>query len=124
MPACDYRRRASAGRDRRDACATEGTIGFAVDRTDREAAAAELWRHVNANAKVREAIPASVTIYGPDKKLIFFNSAFASVWGLAENWLAAQPSFDDVLEQSPAGSLSPGNRRFPGVQMRAATAVH
>jgi len=27
-------------------CSTGGTIGFACDRTDREAAEAELWRHI------------------------------------------------------------------------------
>jgi signal transduction histidine kinase len=80
-------------------CSTGGTIGFAYDRTDREAAEAELWRHVNAHAVVLETIRASVAIYGPDKRLKFFNAAFASMWGIPEDWLAAQPSFDEVLER-------------------------
>ena len=80
-------------------CSTGGTIGFACDRTDREAAEAELWRHVNAHAEVLETIRASVAIYGPDKRLKFFNAAFASMWGIAEDWLAAQPSFEEVLER-------------------------
>ena len=107
-------------------CPTGGTIGFAVDRTDREAAAAELWRHVNANAEVLEAIRASVTIYGPDKKLIFFNSAFASMWGLAEDWLAAQPSFEDVLERLRQGRCLPETadfRAFKSEQLRLFTSV-
>jgi signal transduction histidine kinase len=78
---------------------TGGTIGFACDRTDREAAEAELSRHVNAHAEVLETIRASVAIYGPDKRLKFFNAAFASMWGIAEDWLAAQPSFEEVLER-------------------------
>jgi signal transduction histidine kinase len=80
-------------------CSAGGTVGFAVDRTDREAAEAELWRHVNAHAEVLETIRASVAIYGPDKKLIFFNAVFASMWGIAEDWLGAQPSFEEVLER-------------------------
>jgi signal transduction histidine kinase len=80
-------------------CSTGGTIGFACDRTDREAAEAELWRHINAHAAVLETIRASVAIYGPDKRLKFFNAAFASMWGIAEDWLAAQPSFEEVLER-------------------------
>ena len=80
-------------------CSTGGTIGFACDRTDREAAEAELWRHINAHAEVLETIRASVAIYGPDKRLKFFNAAFASMWGIAEDWLAAQPSFEEVLER-------------------------
>jgi signal transduction histidine kinase len=77
----------------------DGKIGFALDRTDLEAAEAELWRHINAHAQVLEGIRASVAIYGPDRRLKFFNSAFASMWGLAENWLTAEPSFEEVLEQ-------------------------
>jgi signal transduction histidine kinase len=80
-------------------CSTGGTIGFASDRTDREAAKVELWRHINAHAEVLETIRASVAIYGPDKRLKFFNAAFASMWGIAEDWLAAQPSFEEVLER-------------------------
>jgi signal transduction histidine kinase len=77
----------------------DGKIGFALDRTDQEAAEAELWRHINAHAQVLEGIRASVAIYGPDRRLKFCNSAFASMWGLAENWLAAEPSFEEVLEE-------------------------
>ena len=80
-------------------CSTGGTIGFACDRTDREAAEAELWRHINAHAEVLETIRASVAIYGPEKRLKFFNAAFASMWGIAEDWLATQPSFEEILER-------------------------
>jgi signal transduction histidine kinase/PAS domain-containing protein len=76
-----------------------GTIGFAIDRTDVETAEAELWRQVNAFSEVLEGIRASVAIYGPDRRLKFFNSAFASMWEVPEGWLAAQPSFEEVLER-------------------------
>ncbi|HEX3411805.1 MAG TPA: ATP-binding protein, partial [Stellaceae bacterium] len=32
-------------------------------------------------------------------RLKFFNAAFASMWGIAEDWLASQPSFEEVLER-------------------------
>jgi signal transduction histidine kinase len=80
-------------------CAANGKIGFALDRTDLEAAEAELWRHINAHGQVLEGIRASVAIYGPDRRLKFFNASFASMWGLAENWLSAEPSFEEVLER-------------------------
>jgi signal transduction histidine kinase len=80
-------------------CAANGKIGFALDRTDLEAAEAELWRHINAHAQVLEGIRASVAIYGPDRRLKFFNASFASMWALAENWLSAEPSFEEVLER-------------------------
>ncbi|MBV8890127.1 MAG: PAS-domain containing protein [Alphaproteobacteria bacterium] len=76
-----------------------GTIGFAADRTDLESAEAELSRHINAHGEVLESIHAAVAIYGGDKRLKFFNSAFAALWGLEEDWLRGEPSLDEVLER-------------------------
>ena len=81
------------------ACRTGDTVGFAVDQTNLESAEAELWRHINAHAEVLEHIRAAVAIYGPDRRLKFFNSAFSSMWGIAEDWLAAQRSFEEILER-------------------------
>ncbi len=76
-----------------------GTIGFAIDRTDREAAEAELQRHINAHGGVLENIHAAVAIYGADKRLKFCNSAFATLWGIETDWLATGPSLDELLER-------------------------
>jgi signal transduction histidine kinase/PAS domain-containing protein len=76
-----------------------GTIGYAVDRTDLESAEGELARHVNAHGQVLESIHAAVAIYGADKRLSFFNSAFARLWGVEEEWLAGEPSLDELLER-------------------------
>jgi signal transduction histidine kinase/PAS domain-containing protein len=76
-----------------------GTIGFAIDQTDLESADGELARHVNAHGQVLESIQAAVAIYGADKRLSFFNSAFARLWGIEEEWLAGEPSLDELLER-------------------------
>ncbi|HEV2188973.1 MAG TPA: ATP-binding protein [Stellaceae bacterium] len=76
-----------------------GTIGFAIDRTDLEDAEAELSRHINAHGEVLESIHAAVAIYGADKRLKFFNSAFAGLWGIETDWLAGGPSLDELLER-------------------------
>src|ERR1700687_216067 len=65
-----------------------GTIGVAIDHTDLETAEGELPRHVNAHGQVLETIQAAVAIYGPDKRLNFFNAPFARLWGIEEDWLA------------------------------------
>ncbi|MBV8337583.1 MAG: PAS domain-containing protein, partial [Alphaproteobacteria bacterium] len=75
------------------------TIGFAFDRTDIETAEAELGRHTRAHAAVLESIGAAVAIYGADKRLKFFNAAFAVLWGLETEWLASEPSLGEVLER-------------------------
>jgi signal transduction histidine kinase len=76
-----------------------GMIGFAIDRTDVETAETDLWRQVNAFSEVLDGIRSSVAIYGPDRRLKFFNAAFASMWDIPEGCLAAQPSFEEVLER-------------------------
>jgi signal transduction histidine kinase len=76
-----------------------GTIGVAIDRTDLESAESELGRHVNAHGQVLESIHAAVAIYGADRRLSFFNSAFARLWGVEEDWLAGEPSLDELLER-------------------------
>jgi signal transduction histidine kinase len=40
-----------------------------------------------------------VAIYGADKRLKFFNSAFAGLWGIETDWLASGPSLDELLER-------------------------
>jgi signal transduction histidine kinase len=105
---------------------TRGTIGFAIDRTELEAMAVELWRHINAHAEVLERIRASVAIYGPDKRLRFFNSAFSSMWGIAEDWLTAQPSFEEVLERLREARQLPEAadfRAFKAEQLRMFTSL-
>jgi signal transduction histidine kinase len=81
------------------ACRAGGTIGYALDRTEIETAESELARHVNAHRQVLESIHAAVAIYGADKRLKFFNSAFARLWALEEDWLAGKPSLDELLER-------------------------
>jgi signal transduction histidine kinase/PAS domain-containing protein len=76
-----------------------GTVGIAIDRTDHETAESELARHINAHGQVLESIHAAVAIYGADKRLSFFNSAFAGLWGIEEDWLAGEPSLDELLER-------------------------
>jgi signal transduction histidine kinase len=74
-------------------------IGFAIDRTDAERAQSELRRHLDAHADVLESISAAVAIFGPDRKLIFSNSAFAALWRIEEAWLAAEPTLGEILER-------------------------
>src|SRR5262249_46657598 len=76
-----------------------GTIGFAIDHTDLESAESELSRHVNAHGQVLESIHAAVAIYGADKRLTFYNSAFAGLWGVDEEWLSGEPALDEVAER-------------------------
>jgi signal transduction histidine kinase len=87
--------------------ASGATIGFALDRTEVENAERELRRHIGAHAAVLESLSAAVAIFGPDKRLEFFNTAFVGLWGLDAAWLGSGPTLGDILERLHE------SRRFP-----------
>jgi signal transduction histidine kinase len=74
-------------------------LGYAQDFTDLENIQAELARHIAAHADVLENVTVAIAIYGPDMRLTFHNTAFAHLWRLEEDWLATEPSLDEVLER-------------------------
>ncbi|HEY3918665.1 MAG TPA: ATP-binding protein [Stellaceae bacterium] len=78
---------------------TGEVLGFARDLTDLEAAEAELRRHVAAHAAVLERVGVAIAIYGADRRLGFFNTAFAQLWRLEADWLSAQPLIEEVMDR-------------------------
>ncbi len=74
-------------------------VGSARDLTDLENTQAELARHIVAHAEVLENVAVAIAIYGPDMRLTFFNTAFAQLWRIEEDWLVTEPSLDEVLER-------------------------
>lgn len=78
-----------------------GTIGFAVEheapRTDE--LENTLMRERAVFGQLLEALGSGVAIFGPDKQLKSFNSAYADLWGLSQDWLAEQPTMTQVLEK-------------------------
>jgi signal transduction histidine kinase len=74
-------------------------LGFARDFTDLETLQSELARHVAAHGEVLENVAVAVAIFNAEARLSFFNSAFAQLWRLEEDWLAAEPSLDELLER-------------------------
>jgi signal transduction histidine kinase len=75
-----------------------GTLGFAFDRREIEAARAEITRVVAGHQEVMESVTTAIAIYGPDTKLIFFNSAFGKLWSLDREFLASEPNLAQVLD--------------------------
>lgn len=91
-----------------DAAAGEGPlVGYALDLTDVEDAARERERHIAAHATVLENLKSAIAIFGPDKRLTFFNQAYVQLWGFDEAWLATHPTMGEVLEDLRA------RRRLP-----------
>jgi signal transduction histidine kinase len=76
-----------------------GTIGVAVDRSEAEAAEAELRGRVQERERVLEALATGIAVFGPDRRLAFFNSAYAATWRLEAGWLAGGPELGEILDR-------------------------
>ncbi|KJE33908.1 histidine kinase [Thalassospira sp. HJ] len=76
-----------------------GVIGFAIDCTPVEELQSDLSRHIRAHAEVLENLGTAIAVYGGDKGLIFFNTAFTKLWDLDDEWLWTEPTHDDVLRR-------------------------
>ncbi|MDJ0950778.1 MAG: PAS-domain containing protein [Alphaproteobacteria bacterium] len=90
-----------------------GLAGYALDITGIEDAQSELARHVAGHAEVLENLATAIAIYGPDRRLKFFNGAFVKLWELDEGWLHMEPHFDEVLESLRERRQLPETADFP-----------
>lgn len=86
-----------------------GTIGFAFDATEEEDTQEALRRHIRAHSDLLEASTMATAIFDASMRLKFYNSAYVALWKLDKQWLAAEPTFSDVLE------LLREKRRLPEV---------
>ena len=90
-----------------------GTVGVALDVTDREEIQKEFARHVAAHGEVLENLATAIAIYGPDQRLKFFNTAFAQLWKLDEDWLRTEPGAAELLEMLREKRRLPEYADFP-----------
>lgn len=77
---------------------TGGDMGFARDVTAREDARTDLKRHTQAHAAVMDRLHSAIAIFGPDRKLRFFNEAYMRLWKLDEPWLQSSPTHGEILD--------------------------
>ncbi|MBT3789589.1 MAG: PAS domain-containing protein [Alphaproteobacteria bacterium] len=87
--------------------------GYAHDVTERDDAAGELARYIDAQNDVFDQLLSGIAIFGPDKQLVFSNAAYARIWELDEEWLATTPSHGDILERLRESRQLPEQANFP-----------
>lgn len=75
-----------------------GTIGFANNITEIEIKENELKQHIEVQKNLLEASSSAIAIYGSDRKLKYFNYAFANLFKLNELWLETEPDYAEILE--------------------------
>lgn len=91
----------------------EAVLHSARDMSAIEALQAELARHVAAQSEVLEHLRTAIAIFGADRRLKYFNSAYARLWRLEPGWLADEPSLGEVLEAQREQRRLPEYADFP-----------
>ncbi len=76
-----------------------GAGAMAFDVTEQEAATEELDRHVRAHGETLNHVADAVAIFGPDRRLVFNNRAFAEIWDLDEGFLLEKPAHGELLDR-------------------------
>src|SRR5690606_13038203 len=74
-----------------------GLIGFAIDQTALEEPHSELARHIAAHDDVLQSLGTGIVIFGPDRRVKFFNSAYRDLFELDAQFLRSEPTIDEVL---------------------------
>lgn len=76
-----------------------GAAGVAVDLTAEGEAREALDRHVQAHDETLDHMAEAVAIFGPSRRLIFHNRAFAEMFNLDESWLEERPTHGALLDR-------------------------
>ena len=89
-----------------------GFVGMALDVTGKDQAEKELERHLTAHSETLDKLATGIAIFGPDKKLQYYNQAYASLWALDPAWLDTHPSDSSILDRLFENRLLPEQADF------------
>ena len=73
-------------------------LGYAIDQTHMEESQSILGIHMSAHNQVLEMIGSAIVIYGSDKRLKFFNSAYCNMWNLNDQILQENMLVGEIIE--------------------------
>ncbi|MSO66463.1 MAG: PAS domain-containing protein [Pseudolabrys sp.] len=95
-----------------DAPSGAGSAGMAIDRTEVETMRTALARMVEAHRRVLDQLATGVSIYNVDRKLIFYNTAFRSLFDLDAAMLDQTPTDSAVLDTLRTGRKLPEEQDY------------
>lgn len=77
----------------------DAIAGVAIDIESLESAQSELNRYVETYDRTLDRVATAVAVFGPDKKLTFFNEAYTKLWKLDVDWLETKPTDGAILDR-------------------------
>jgi len=87
--------------------------GSALDLTALEDLQASLADHIAVQDQVLEKLSSAIVIFGPDKRLKFFNTPYSQMWNIPEKLLNEQPTHSAMLEILRERNQLPEMSDFP-----------
>jgi len=78
---------------------TDMAVGFISDLTREKEVTTDYERYLSANKILMEQLRSAISIFDSDQRLEFFNSSFAQLWSLEEQWLNTNPKLGEILEK-------------------------
>ncbi len=76
-----------------------GTIHWARETTAEKTLEEELQRRKAAQTRIFDQLPTALAIFDEEQRLVFYNAAYARLWGLEETWLAKRPTEEEILNR-------------------------
>ena len=90
-----------------DARTGDGSCGIAIDVSNVEALREELSRTLKSHADTLDHLATPVAIFDGERRLQFYNQAFAQLWELDTVFLEAQPENGELLDRLRAENKLP-----------------
>ncbi len=97
------------------------TAGFAYDITRQEELETRVKREAAAHAEVLERLTTAIAIFGPDTRLVFFNTAFSRLWRIDPAWLLDGPQYGALLDTLRGERKLPEVADFPAYKEKELT---
>ncbi|MCO6180686.1 PAS domain-containing sensor histidine kinase [Ciceribacter sp. RN22] len=90
-----------------DARSASGSGGMAIDISQAESLREELTRTLKSHADTLDHLATAVAIFDRDRRLQFYNQAFAQLWQLDTPFLEARPDNSEFLDRLRAANKLP-----------------
>ena len=94
-----------------------GFAGHGIDVSALENVQSDLASHIAAHGEVLESLATAMAIFGADRRLKFFNTAFANLWGIEPTLLRGEPLIGEMLEILRERRVLPEYVDFPAFRL-------